>query len=253
MKLFCRQLGRGEPVIILHGLFGMSDNWLSVGRRLAGKYHVLLPDQRNHGRSSNTAEFNYKLLADDLDGLIKEKRLSDVRLIGHSMGGKVAMLYALTFPEKIKKLVVVDISPKRHARPYFKAFLEQMLKLNLPRLKTYREADAFLSQSINIPLVRQFLLKNLYKDENADFKWRINAQALYENVDEILRAIDLEKQFSKPALFVRGGKSDYIPEEDFADIKRMFPAAKIATIAESGHWVHSQAPDELCALLNEFL
>ncbi len=252
MKLFYREIGSGEPVIILHGLFGMSDNWMTIARKIGKRYRVIVPDMRNHGRSPWADAFNYDVLTDDVQELAADLELPPFRLIGHSMGGKTAMLLSARYPERIKQLVVVDMAPKSYRRPLFKEFLRQLLTIDLSGLHSRKEADARLAQTIKAEAVRQFLLKNLYRDEALNFRWRINLQSLWNHLDEILALPGPLKECPVPALFLRGGKSDYITDADMPDIKRFFPNSKLVTIPDATHWLHADAPEALCAALRNF-
>ncbi len=252
MKLFYRTIGDGPPVIILHGLFGMSDNWLTIGRRIADHYQVFLLDQRNHGQSPHSDVFNSRVLKDDLAEFIIDHSLNNVKLIGHSMGGKVAMLYAHEHPEKVDKLVAVDIAPKTYQRPHFKKFLEVMMQLPLETFTTRKEIDQHLARNIPQPAIRNFLLKNLARDSQNRFYWKLNLPAIYNNLSEILSFVEVESSFEKDTLFIKGGLSDYIESSDFPLIKRLFPKAQIVTIPHATHWVHADAPEEFCAHLRRF-
>lgn len=253
MELYYRKMGSGSPLIILHGLFGMSDNWMTIARRIAEKHTVYIPDQRNHGRSPHHPDFNYSVLTADLKEFIESRVTAPAHIIGHSMGGKTAMLLALTQPELLDKLVVVDIAPKSYDRPQFKSFLKQLLSVDLEGLHSRAEADERLSEKIKAPAIRQFLLKNLYRDEALRFRWRINLNSLYRNIDAILSGNDFKGHYEREVLFVRGGRSDYITDADSAVIKQFFPMARIHTIAQATHWVHADAPDALCDALRSFL
>lgn len=252
MKLFYRETGSGEPVIILHGLFGMSDNWMTIARKIGERYRVIVPDMRNHGRSPWADAFNYDVLTDDVQELAADLELPPFRLIGHSMGGKTAMLLSARYPERIKQLVVVDMAPKSYRRPLFKEFLRQLLAIDLSGLHSRKEADARLAQTIKEEAVRQFLLKNLYRDETLNFHWRINLQSLWNHLDDILALPNRLNECPVPALFLRGGKSDYITDADMPDIKRFFPNSKLVTIPDATHWLHADAPEALCAALRNF-
>ncbi len=253
MKLSYRKLGQGPPLVILHGLFGMSDNWLTIARRIAKKHTVYIPDQRNHGRSPHSPEFNYSVLAEDTSEFIQTHIKAPVHIIGHSMGGKTGMLLALTQPELLGKLFVVDIAPKSYHRPLFKTFLQQLLTIDLTGLQSRKEADERLSEKIKTPAIRQFLLKNLYRGDDLRFQWRINLNSLYQNIDSILSGSDFSGRYENEVLFVRGGMSDYIKETDMELIRRYFPKAHLHTIPEATHWVHADAPDALCSVLRDFL
>ncbi|HID38029.1 MAG TPA: alpha/beta fold hydrolase [Calditrichaeota bacterium] len=252
MKLFYRKLGEGSPLIILHGLFGMSDNWMSIGRRLAKQHTVFLLDQRNHGYSPHSEIFDYDVLLDDLHSFIIEQKISSVKLIGHSMGGKVAMRYALNFPMRVEKLVVVDIAPKTYRHPHFKLFFAALFSIDPEKITNRHQADVILAEKIDNQAIRRFLLKNLVREKNGLFRWRINLKAIYLNLPKIMDGLRDTRTFEKPALFLRGGRSDYILDGDFSLIYKWFPLARIETIAQATHWLHADAPDEFCAHLEKF-
>jgi len=237
---------------VLHGLFGMSDNWLTIAHRIARKYTVYLLDQRNHGQSPHSPEFNYRVLAEDLEDFIREHDLGVVRLIGHSMGGKAAMYHALHYPERVDKLVIVDIAPKAYYHPFFERVLDLMLTLDLSRFTTRTAIEEVFVEKIPNPAVRLFILKNLQRTEEG-FRWRVNVQSLRDHLGEIFAAIESERRFVKPALFVRGGRSDYILDEDEAAIRSLFPAAELVTIPEGSHSLHADAEEALCRHLREYL
>ena len=253
MELYYRKLGNGPPLIILHGLFGMSDNWLSIASRIAERHTVYIPDQRNHGRSPNNDRFNYQVLVDDLMQFMNLHSLNSVRLIGHSMGGKVAMQAAIKYPEKFTKLVVVDIAPKKYATHFFKSLLEQLTKINLDRVKSYSEVNEQMALKISSPLIRQFVLKNLYRDEQHNFRWRIDLNSINNNIDSIVDSSVYGGVYEDDTLFIRGGESEYVLDSDMPNIKTIFPNAQVYTIPLATHWVHSDAPDDLCAVLGDFL
>ncbi|MGD9898616.1 MAG: alpha/beta fold hydrolase [Calditrichaceae bacterium] len=252
MKLFYRKFGKGKPLIILHGLFGMSDNWMTIGKKIAKRHTVYIPDQRNHGRSGHSDEFDYDILVNDLAEFAAEQDLKEMRLIGHSMGGKVAMQYALMFPQKVEKLVVVDIAPKNYYNTYFKMFLETLSAINLDSLKSRDEADMQLSNKIKQKPIRQFLLKNLRRNRDGTFSWKANLQSIYRNIDKILQGSNETFTFENPTLFIKGGRSEYIVPADYSLIKRIFPNSEIVTIENATHWVHSDEPDEFCDHLRTF-
>ncbi len=252
MKLFFRETGNGEPVVILHGLFGMSDNWMSVARKIGERYRVIIPDMRNHGRSPWAETMTYEALVRDVAELLDNLNIKNVRLIGHSMGGKTAMLFSLRYPKKVKQLVVVDMAPRNYQRPLFREFIRQLLKIDLKDLNTRKEADERLAQTIKAEPVRQFLLKNLYRDDALLFRWRINLETLWKHLDDILLFPDIRSNSSVPALFLRGGKSDYITDDDMPRIKRFFPHSEVLTIPNATHWLHADAPEALCDALRDF-
>lgn len=254
MKLFFREFGVGQPVIILHGLFGQSDNWVTVGRRIADQFHVFIPDLRNHGRSPHTSIHSFPAMADDLAAFIEDHKIENPVLIGHSMGGKTAMTYALENPGKVKKLVVIDISPGKYPeRVTHTQVISQMLSIDLEKVTTRSEVEKILSSRIADTRVRMFILKNLYYKIHGKLAWRLNLDAINQSMDLLFDSVSSENKYSGPSLFIRGGKSDYVPDVDIPLIKSMFPEAVVKTISGASHWVHADAPEELCSLLSEFL
>ena len=254
MKLFFREFGTGQPAIILHGLFGQSDNWVTVGRRIADQFHVYIPDQRNHGQSPHTHIHSFPAMADDLAEFIEEHEIEDPELIGHSMGGKVAMTYALENPGKVKKLVVIDISPRKYPeRIIHTQVISQMIGIDLEKVTSRGEVEKMLHARISDPRIRMFIMKNLYYKLHGKLAWRLNIEAINQSMDLLFDGVRSENQFGGPALFIRGGKSDYVPDADIPLIKSLFPGAIIKTINGATHWVHADAPEELCVLLSGFL
>jgi len=253
MDLFYRELGQGRPLIILHGLFGMSDNWMTFAKRLATNQHIFLVDLRNHGRSGHNATMSYPAMAIDVENFIKDKIQCECDVLGHSMGGKVAMTLALKNPKLVRSLVSVDIAPKRYYSSQFKDFLQVMMQMDLSSLSGRKEADSILQAKLQLhPATRQFLLKNIYRTENNVFAWRPNLAALFDNLDHLLGGIETPGRFEKPVLFAKGSESDYIVSEDFSLIRDYFPQAVIADIDGANHWVHSSAPAELESALRQF-
>lgn len=252
MKLHFKQLGHGAPLVLLHGLFGQSDNWLGVAPVLAGKFRVLVPDLRDHGHSPHHPEMDYPLMAADVDRLLGAQKIENASIIGHSMGGKVAMRFALDFPARVKKLVVVDMAPRAYARKHDHIF-EALLALELPRFQTRQQIEDKLASAIPPLNLRRFLLKNLGRGAHGGFYWKINLRGLAENYSHLAAVLEAKAPFAGPALFIRGGKSDYINAEDDDGINRLFPAATIQTIAPANHWVHADAPEEFVRLVLDFL
>ena len=254
MKLFFREFGTGQPVILLHGLFGQSDNWVTVGRRIADQFHVYIPDQRNHGQSPHTSIHSFPAMADDLAEFIEEHSIENPILIGHSMGGKVAMTYALENLGLVKKLVVIDISPRKYPeRTTHTQVISEMMRIDLENIATRTEVEKILDARISDSRVRMFILKNLYYKIHGKLAWRLNLEAINQSMDLLFDGISSENQYTGPTLFIRGGKSDYVLDSDFPLIKSMFPEVIIKTISEASHWVHADAPEELCYLLSGFL
>jgi esterase len=254
MDLFFREFGSGQPVIILHGLYGQSDNWVTVGRRIANQFHVFIPDQRNHGQSPHTAIHSFPAMADDLAQFIEDHEIENPVLIGHSMGGKVAMTYTLENPGKVNKLIVIDISPRKYPeRITHTQIISEMLSIDLEKVVSRTEVEKILESRITDPRIRMFILKNLYYKLHGKLAWRLNLDAINQSMDLIFDAVKSENTFEGPTLFIRGGKSDYIPDSDIQLINSLFPAAILKTISGASHWVHADAPEELCFLLSGFL
>ena len=251
MTLHYKTFGAGPSVLILHGLFGTSDNWQTIAKQLAGDFQVFLVDLRNHGRSPHAAEMDYPLMAADIRQFTEEHSIRQTHVVGHSMGGKVAMQFALDYPNLVDHLAIIDIAPKAYP-PGHLAIFEALTAMRLGGLDSRKEADAMLASSIPQLAVRQFLLKNLHRDRDG-FRWKMNLLVLYESYDHLIAAVGADEPFEGPSLFVRGGQSDYIQPTDEAGIRRLFPRATIETVARAGHWVHASAPSQLLALLRSFL
>ncbi|MBC7921261.1 MAG: alpha/beta fold hydrolase [Ferruginibacter sp.] len=257
MQLHHHEIGQGEPIIILHGLFGSSDNWLTIAKQLATTYKVYLPDQRNHGRSPWSEEFTYEAMSDDLMAFIREHRIQPPVLIGHSMGGKTAMRFAMRYPGAFRKLLVVDIAPKYYP-PHHQEILEGLRAIDLTALQTRQQADEQLARHIPEAEVRQFLLKNLYRaeggpDEPSRFAWRLNLPVIEREIERVGEALSYSEPVQQPTLFLRGGKSRYIKDPDMNLIQQIFPRATLQTIADAGHWVHAEQPKEFVERVREFV
>jgi pimeloyl-ACP methyl ester carboxylesterase len=244
--------GEGQPLLILHGYFGMSDNWKTLGNQFAENFQVHLIDQRNHGRSFHSEEFNYELLAEDLFNYINHHQLKNVLLLGHSMGGKTAMQFAVTYPNLIEKLIVADISPKSYP-PHHNAILAALNSVDFSQQNSRTLVDQKLTELIPQIGVRQFLLKNVFWVSKGQLGYRFNLQSLTENNSEIGKALPSFTTFAKPTLFLKGGKSDYITENEFGIIEAHFPNSKIVTIANAGHWLHAENPKDFYQQVCDFL
>jgi esterase len=254
LDLYYRKYGSGPEIIILHGLFGMSDNWVSFSRDLSQNYEVFIPDQRNHGRSPHSINFDYSVLSNDIYQFCGDQKIKDIILIGHSMGGKVAMLFALEHPELIKKLIVLDISPiSKTPSVEIMQIIDSISTLNLKELSTREEIKIQLSQKIGKRKIVEFLLKNIKRDENNSFIWKFNSKAIRKNLASIAGGIVTDKVFEKPTLFIGGEKSDYINGEEFYEIFKYFPTAEVEVIKGAGHWLHADAPDELLRIVKIFI
>lgn len=251
MKLHYRTLGEGEPLFILHGLFGSSDNWQTLGKKFAEKYKVYFVDQRNHGRSPWSDDFNYDLMVADFYELVTDLGETNINIIGHSMGGKTAIGFAAKYPELINKMVVADISHKAYPM-HHEQIIDGLKSLDLSQIKSRGQADKELAKYIHEIGVRQFLLKNLYWVEKGQLGWRINIPVLSDRIYDIIAEITFDKIDTK-TLFIRGGKSNYILESDYPEIGQKFPNSKIESIEESGHWVHAEAPYRFFELIDNFI
>ena len=243
MKLYSRVLGEGQPLLIIHGLFGMSDNWQSLAKLYADYFEVHLIDQRNHGRSPHADEFSYLHLSNDLHQYIIENELNDVIIIGHSLGGKTAMQFAVSYPELLSKLIIVDISPRFYPIHHDK-IIEGLKMLDFSILKSRSQADAVLSKYIEEGDVRQFLLKSMYWKEKGQLDFRFNLKSISQNIVNVGEALDNEAICSIPTLFIKGGNSNYINDDDEDLILKHFTDAEIQTVDEVGHWLHAEKPQE---------
>ncbi|MCX6242071.1 MAG: alpha/beta fold hydrolase [Bacteroidetes bacterium] len=254
MKLFCRQSGNGPPMVILHGLFGISDNWVSIARELGEQYTVYVPDLRNHGQSPHSDVLNFSALEDDLLELTEEYSLGEIVLMGHSLGGKTAMHFALHHPEKIKKLIIVDIGlRKTPADMEHQMLINAMLNVDLSKARARSDVDRQLETTVHSVRLRQFLLKNVYWRNKHALDWRLNLPAINDNLLNMLEGVDIPGQYTGPVLFIRGGRSDYIRDEDLGELKNKFPGLLVKTIPEAGHWVHADSPGEFLQAVRAFL
>jgi pimeloyl-ACP methyl ester carboxylesterase len=253
MNLNYKSFGQGEPVIILHGLFGTLDNWQTIARQLAEQYSVYILDQRNHGRSPHAERHDYPSMAEDLRRFMESHWMYDgAYIIGHSMGGKTAMQFALEHADLVKKLVVVDIAPKAYNGGHHEIF-EALFSLDLGKIEDRSEAEAMLAERIEQQDVRLFLLKNLTRNKAGGFEFKMNLPVIYRHYDDILAAVAGEHPYEGPSLFIRGGRSKHVEDGDEVLIKRFFPKAVLETVAEAGHWVHADRPGELLGLVEAFL
>ena len=253
MSLYSNILGKGKPFIILHGFLGMSDNWKTLGTQFSEQgFQVHLIDQRNHGRSFWSNEFNYEILAEDLKQYCVEHDLKDIILLGHSMGGKTAMLFATEYPERVSKLMIADISPRFYP-VHHDAILNGLSALNFSEIKSRAAADKALSNYVSDFGTRQFLLKNLYWIKKGKLALRINLNVLKNEVAEVGEALPSYAIYNGDTLFLRGDRSEYIGVGDESVIKNHFPKAKIVTISNAGHWLHAENPKDFFEAVMEFV
>ena len=252
MKLHFRALGSGPPLVILHGPLGSLDNWMPMAQVFAAQFHVHLLDLRNHGQSPHAPEFDYEVMARDLSAFLDAYSLAPTHLLGHSMGGKAAMRFAQLHPHAVRKLVVVDMSPRAYP-VQFEPLLDAMLGLELGSFQRREEVDSALQAAVPERVVRQFLLKNLGRDQSGRFHWKPNLASIRANYDHVRGALPADASFTGPALFVRGENSGYVRDEDMAEIRMMFPTVRFETIRGAGHWVHADAPGLLARAVIDFL
>ncbi|WP_292942612.1 alpha/beta fold hydrolase [Olleya sp. UBA1516] len=252
MLLHSNIIGEGKPFVILHGFLGMSDNWKTLGNQFAEHFQVHLVDQRNHGRSFHDDNFYYEALAEDLKHYFDANNIKDAILLGHSMGGKTAMLFATQYPELVSKLIIADISPRFYPI-HHDAILEGLNSLDLNVIKSRGQADKQLANYVSDSGTRQFLLKNLYWIEKGKLALRMNLDVLTENVSEVGEALPTHSKFEGDTLFLRGDKSEYIGNQDQAIIKNHFPEANIITISNAGHWLHAENPEDFYNAVTNFV
>ena len=250
MKLNYRELGEGQPLVILHGLFGNSDNWQTHAKKLSEYFRVILVDQRNHGHSDWSNEFSYDLMAKDLNELFIDLNLKKAIVLGHSMGGKTAIRFTQLYPSKIEKLIIIDIGVKEYPM-HHEEILKGLHSIDLEKVTTRSEAEEILSKYIPSNGVRQFLLKNLYWIEKGKLAWRMNIPVLEKEMPEILTVLPNNEIFNS-TLFIRGMLSNYILDEDIPQLEDQFTDFQIVSIENAGHWVHAEAPFEFIEKVLEF-
>lgn len=237
-------LGEGKPLCILHGFLGMLDNWKTLGTSYAENgFCVHLIDQRNHGKSFHSPNFNYELLSDDLLHYLNFHNVERTSLIGHSMGGKTAMQFACSHEERVEKLLIADIAPKYYP-PHHQTIINGLNAIKIKNLSSRKDADDQLKKYISDFGTRQFLLKNLYRTEDKQLDFRFNLEVLSQKMEEIGENISSTESYRGPTLFLRGDRSEYVTKNDDEAIKRHFPLAKIETIEKAGHWLHAENPDQ---------
>ncbi|HKL03198.1 MAG TPA: alpha/beta fold hydrolase [Cryomorphaceae bacterium] len=250
MKLAYKSLGSGKPFIILHGLFGSSDNWQTLGKRFSEDFKVYLVDQRNHGKSPHSDDFNYDLLADDLKEFVDSHNIAQPIVLGHSMGGKTAMRFAQKYPDQMSQLIVADMGVKTYA-PHHDDVLTAFKTVNPDKIDSRREAEDLMKPVIENFGIRQFLLKNLHRKGKDSFEWRVNYPVIENKMEEILAALP-NKKAECETLFIYGSKSDYISPEEFDSIRKIFPKAKFEELP-TGHWIHAEDPDGFYAAVKNFV
>jgi pimeloyl-ACP methyl ester carboxylesterase len=253
MELFCRHVGNGEAVIILHGLFGSSDNWMSIAHKMGEKRNVFVPDLRNHGQSPHSDEWNYHAMVEDVWNLIEKYHIQNPVILGHSMGGKVAMHFAVTFPNIVKKLIIVDIAPKFYP-VHHKEILNGLNSLDVENLNSRFEANDKLAEYVPDAIVRQFLLKNIARNPEGGFSWKLNLKVITEQIENVGESLDPSMlNFEEPTMFIRGARSNYISPEEYKVIAEVYPNNFIASIRDTGHWVHAENTNQFLKVVEGFL
>jgi len=250
--LHSKVFGEGKPLIILHGLFAMLDNWQGLAKKFGQFFETHIVDQRNHGKSFHAAEHSYELMCADLLQYLDAQGLDKVYLLGHSMGGKTAMLFATKYPERVEKLVVVDIAPKYYA-PHHQEILAGLHAVENAKVSSRKEADEILSQHFSQVGIRQFLLKNLYWKTEEELSFKFNLEVLSKEIQNIGEALLDDAVFTEPTLFIDGETSNYINSEDQELIEKHFPDSEIVEIVNAGHWVHAENPKDFFEEVSRFL
>lgn len=251
--LYSKIEGEGKPLVILHGFLGMSDNWKTLGTQFAEQgFQVHMLDLRNHGRSFHSDEFNYTVMSEDILAYCQFHQLEKIDIIGHSMGGKVAMFLAINQPELIDNLIVADIGP-RYYRPHHQDILQGLNAVDFALKPERSEVDEILKKSIPDFGTRQFLMKSLYWKEPGQLAFRFNLNVFNKEIEQVGKALPGSAHFDKPTLFIKGGNSRYILDEDFSAIKNQFPKAELETIPNAGHWLHAENPKLFFEIVLNFL
>jgi len=252
MKLNFKEYGQGDPLLILHGFMGSLDNWHTLATNFGKKHHVFSIDQRNHGGSPHSQEHSIPLMVADLKEFIVHHQLNKVSLIGHSMGGKVVMQFALLYPELVQTVIIVDIAPKLYKRGHDDVF-EAIFGVDLANIESRKQAEQMMEPFVADFGTRQFLLKNLHRSEDGQYHWKMNLKILHRDYDEIIKSVESEVPFMGKTLVVRGGNSRYIKEEDLSDFANLFPNFELETIDGAAHWVHAEAPAKFQQVIEDFL
>lgn len=254
LQLAYKKYGDGAPLVILHGLLGSSGNWHTLARSVFCRYFtVYTVDQRNHGRSPHSDQIDYPAMAADLLRFFEDHGIDKSLLIGHSMGGKTAMEFALSHPGRVERLLVVDVAPKAYPASH-EQIIEALREVDLSQASSRADIDHALADRIPDPPVRRFLLKNLsYSTTKGQYEWELNLDAIHKHYARLNEGIENGRTFEGPSLFVRGGNSDYIAEKDEKAVKKLFPNAEFKTIEEAGHWVHADQPEDFAEVAVDFL
>ena len=252
MELNYKVMGEGKPLIILHGLLGSLDNWQTIGRKLADSYQVHIIDERNHGRSPHTDTHSYPEMAADLLEFMDRHDIQTAHLLGHSMGGKTVMEFALAQPDRVLSLIVADMGIKAYEAKHDEIF-NALFRIDLDAVERRSDAEEQIEALIDDNGVRQFLLKSLDRTTAGNYEWKFNLDVLHNDYPNMLKAVKSDTVLDKPVLFIRGGRSNYVKESDLEDFKKNFPQAQLETIDNAGHWLHAEAPKEFLEASTQFL
>ncbi|MCG9879363.1 MAG: alpha/beta fold hydrolase [Bacteroidia bacterium] len=252
MHLHYKVYGEGNPLLILHGFMGSLDNWHTLASQFGKTHKVYAIDQRNHGKSGHSNNHTLALMVSDVKLFIETHELNKVSIIGHSMGGKVAMQFALDYPDLVDKLIVVDIAPKQYKRGHDDVF-KAIFSVELNKIESRKHAEQMMEPHVPDFGTRQFLLKNLDRKEDGSYAWKMNLQTLHADYDEIIKAIISNGVFNGDTLVIKGANSRYINYEDELDFNKLFPKNEIVVIPQAGHWVHAEAPQLFFETVNNFL
>lgn len=252
MQLHYKQYGQGQPLLILHGFMGSLDNWHTLATQFGNSHSVFAIDQRNHGKSPHSEKHTLGLMVQDVKQFIETHQLEKVSIIGHSMGGKVAMQFALDYPYLVNKLIVVDIAPRQYKRGHDDVF-KAILAVELAQIESRKHAEQMMEMYVPDFGTRQFLLKNLDRREDGSYAWKMNLQTLHADYDEIIKAVLSKGFFDGQTLIIKGVNSKYIRKEDEFDFNRLFPNNQFIEIPKAGHWVHAEAPQLFFEAVNNFL
>jgi esterase len=267
MNLFFRKTGSGPALVILHGLYGSSDNWMGIANNLKNEFEIFIPDLRNHGQSPKSSLMNYTSMRNDVLGFFEQNKIEKAVLLGHSMGGRVAIDFALNFPEKISHLVVVDISPRPYLESrnhnivfkHHKYIIKQLMEVTLDDLNDRKQVSEILLRKLYDERLVNFLLKNLKKHKESGFYWALNLPVIANELENILKGTsdtDINKHFNTtgfPVLFLKGSLSSYLTSDDYPFIRKLFPFAEIKEIEEAGHWLHAEQPEIFVNNIRDFV
>lgn len=252
LTLNVKSFGQGPALIILHGLFGSLDNWVTLGKILSENFSVYLIDQRNHGRSPHRETWNYAVMAEDLHDFMDQHGIFQAHLLGHSMGGKTVMTFAGEYPERIDKLIVADMGIKEYP-PHHEEILAAIRAVDLTAANSRQEVDEQLSQGIASVAIRQFLLKSLGRDTNKRLAWKFNFAVIDQHYDEVLKPVSPFFPYEGETLFLTGEESHYVGPEDHDAIRKHFPQARFEALPQAGHWLHADQPEAFLAAVRRFL